>query len=113
MAGRDLGAAGAGKQAAYTEGEDAYAVRTERWMYLLDIEDGHREMYSMADDPLERVDVLGRYPEDQKALEAALLGWVEVVEAGALGSSSQGEPAKMNRKTRELLKSLGYLHSGQ
>jgi arylsulfatase A-like enzyme len=112
MAGRDLAAAGAGEPAAYTEGEDAYALRTERWMYLLDIEDGHREMYCVADDPLERENVLGRHPEDEEALEAALIGWVEVVEAGTL-RGAEGEPAKLNRKTRELLKSLGYLHSGE
>lgn len=111
MSGRDL-ATSAGKQEAYTEGEDAYALRTERWMYLLDIEDGHREMYSLVDDPFERTDLVGRYPEEEKALEAALLGWIEAVEAGLL-TGRQGEPARLDRKTRELLKSLGYLHSGQ
>jgi arylsulfatase A-like enzyme len=114
MCGRDLASleVGEGKPAAFTVGEDAYALRTDRWMYLMNIEDGHREMYRIAEDPGERIDVTGVYPEDQKSLEAKLLGWIEVVEAGILTGRS-GEPIKMDRKTRELLKSLGYLQTGE
>jgi arylsulfatase A-like enzyme len=115
MSGHDLadligGSAGAGT--AFIEGEDAYAVRTERRMHLLDIEDGHRETYDIVADPGEREDLTGRHPDEEKALEATLLGWINVVEAGALRGSS-GEPVKVDRKTRELLKSLGYLQTGE
>jgi hypothetical protein len=81
-------------------------------MYLLDIEDGHREMYDLSTDPRERDDIAGRLPEDEKALEAAMLNWISVVEAGTIRAGS-GEPAKLDRKTRELLKSLGYLQTGE
>ena len=97
---------------AYTEGEDAYAIRTDRWMYSLDIEDGHREMYEIGVDPLERVDIKGQFPQDERSVEERLLGWINVVEAGTLRGNA-GQPAKLDRKTRELLKSLGYLQTGE
>lgn len=107
----DVIGGGAGAGVAFTEGEDAYSLRTERWMHLLDIEDGHRETYDLVADPEERSDLTGRYPDEEAALEAALLAWINVVEAGTLRGRS-GEPIKMDRKTRELLKSLGYLQTG-
>lgn len=107
----DVISGGSGAGQAFTEGEDAYALRTERWMRLLDIEDGHRETYDLSTDPRERNDVTGGYPDEEKALETALLTWINVVEAGALRGRS-GEPVKLDRKTRELLKSLGYLQTG-
>lgn len=97
---------------AFTEGEDAYSLRTERWMYLLDIEDGHREMYDLSVDPLERTDIKGQYPDDERAIESRLLAWINVVEANTLRGDA-GQPAKLDRKTRELLKSLGYLQTGE
>ena|GEM_PF-884481 len=97
---------------AFTEGEDAYALRHDAWMYSLDFEDGHREIYDIASDPLERLDLLGQFPDRETELSDMLLAWIGEVEAKAL-RGARGEPAKLDRKSRELLKSLGYLHSGE
>lgn len=97
---------------AFTEGEDAYALRTGKWMYLLDFEDGHKEMYDLRSDVKERTNVLGQYPEVEKATEEALLAWISTVETRTL-RGREGEPARLDRKTRELLKSLGYLQPGK
>ncbi|MFH1220199.1 MAG: sulfatase [Candidatus Eisenbacteria bacterium] len=97
---------------AFTEGEDAYSLRTDDSMLLLDFEDGHKEMYDLQADPTERSNVLGRDAESERALEKTLLGWIGTVEAQAL-RTGESEPAKLDRKTHELLKSLGYLQTGK
>jgi arylsulfatase A-like enzyme len=119
MRGRDLTAAlrepgpgGVSGGSAFIEGEDAYALRRDGWMYLLDFEDGHNEVYDIASDPKERLDLLGRFPEREGDLSGELLAWIGRVEAQAL-RGDHGEPARLDRKTRELLKSLGYLQSGK
>ena len=64
----------------YYEMEGTRSVRTENWKYIARRSpDGPSELYHMADDPMERVNLYGQagYEEKTKELAAMLDAWFE------------------------------------
>ncbi|NIM20301.1 MAG: sulfatase-like hydrolase/transferase [Candidatus Latescibacteria bacterium] len=93
---------------AYTEGAEAYALRTLGWMFRYEVEDEYKEMYDLHNDPEEQHDLIGNKPEDEKRLEATLLTWMDLVGAGK-PVAPDAALDNIDRRTLELLKSLGYI----
>ena len=78
----------------------AAAIRTNRWKY---IRAPRPELYDLARDPSESSNVAEDHPDEVKDLEARL----SAVAGG--GGSEKIEPAAVDPRTLEQLKSLGYL----
>jgi arylsulfatase A-like enzyme len=93
---------------AFTEGGEAYALRTLDWMLRYEVEDDYREMYDLVADPLEQNDLFGSRQDEEKELDGLLSGWMELVGAGKLMDPNAGLD-KIDRGTLETLKSLGYI----
>ena len=82
------------------------AVRTEEWKYILPLDaEGAEELYSLADDPEELVNLAEEKPQVRDLLRDELLRWRE-----SGGSAPQSpEATNLTEEERKLLKSLGYL----
>ena len=82
------------------------AVRTEEWKYILPLDaEGAEELYSLADDPKELINLAEEKPQVRDLLRDELLRWRE-----SGGSAPQSpEATNLTEEERKLLKSLGYL----
>ena len=74
-------------------------VRTDRWKY---IRAPQPELYDLAQDPGETRNVIAQHPEEARKLEARL-------KEMSGGGSETVQPAAVDRRTLDQLKSLGYL----
>jgi hypothetical protein len=63
---------------------------------------GREELYRIADDPLEKTNVIGAHPDVALALRTALLNW-------ASRRPNFMKPGSVDKKTKEELRSLGYI----
>lgn len=102
---------GGSSRPAFTEGGNSYAVRADGWMFLHTLEEGREEIYNLIDDPFERVDLVEEYPERRDMMAGTLADWLRLAEANRPGHGTD-QPVRLDRQTGQLLKSLGYLHSG-
>ena len=82
------------------------AVRTEEWKYIMSLHaEGAEELYSLADDPKELINLAEEKPQVRDLLRDELLRWRE-----SGGSAPQSpEATNLTEEERKLLKSLGYL----
>ena len=103
---------GGASRPAFTEGGDSYAVRADGWMFLHTLEGEHTEIYNLVDDPSERINLSEAYPEREDIMASMLVDWIRLAEANRPGRGTD-QPVRLDRQTTELLKSLGYLHSGE
>jgi arylsulfatase len=71
----------------------------------LDLESGETQLFDLATDPAERVDVSAARRQDRDRLAAALRQWMERAEAGA----SPEERVRRARESEAELRALGYL----
>ena len=82
------------------------AIRTEEWKYIVSLDpEGAEELYSLAEDPKEWVNLAEEKPQVRDLLRDELLRWRES------GGSAPRSPEATNltEEERKLLKSLGYL----
>ena len=82
------------------------AIRTEEWKYIVSLDpEGAEEIYSLAEDPKELVNLAEEKPQVRDLLRDELLRWRE-----SGGSAPQlPEATNLTEEERKLLKSLGYL----
>ena len=65
------------------------------------------ELYDLSKDPGEERDVRAEHPEIERELEAALAHWVATTPQHRPTGTS--DPAKVDERTRQMLKGLGYV----
>ena len=81
---------------------EKYGVRDGRWKYLDGPAEGRRELFDLAEDPRERVDLVAERPEVASRLADALRAW------RASHTSGPSEPA-VGAEDRARLEALGYV----
>jgi arylsulfatase len=92
---------------AFTEGDDARALRTGAWKLVQQKEGGAEALYDLRADPRETTNVLAERPEVASEMRLALSA---IVKANAV--VSQGglvEEAELDAETIEQLRGLGYI----
>jgi arylsulfatase A-like enzyme len=85
------------------ESNGIYAVRTDKWKLVFTPEKKSFELYDLAADPGERVNVAGQRPEELAQLQRRLSSWRKGLHA------LTGERTALDDKLTEELKNLGYL----
>ena len=80
---------------------EKFAVRVERWKYLLAEEEKTRELYDLAADPNELHNVLEQHPEQARRLETVLATWRR--------SQNGARHQALSPEDVERLKALGYV----
>ena len=82
------------------------AVRTEEWKYIMSLDaEGAEELYSLAGDPKELVNLAEEKPRVRDLLRDELLRWRE----SGRSAPQLHEGTNLTEEERKLLKSLGYL----
>ncbi len=82
------------------------AIRTAEWKYIMCLHaEGAEELYSLADDPKELINLAEEKPQVRDLLRDELLRWRE--SGGSAPQSREG--TNLTEEERKLLKSLGYL----
>lgn len=97
---------------AFTEGGNSYALRADDWVLMTDLSLGGRELYNLAEDPGETRDVAGGFPQREEMLAGMLSHLVSAAEGGRPGGSDE-RPGRTDARTRETLKTLGYIDRGE
>lgn len=88
-----------------------YAVRSDRMKLIVDLEKARRELYDLAADPKERVNLIAHRPEATAQLETRLKNLLRAnraLRAHLVGTGKEGEDL-LTAQERERLRSLGYL----
>jgi arylsulfatase A-like enzyme len=101
---------GGSHRPAFTEGGDSYAMRTDDWLLITDLDLAEHELYNVNADPGETFNLAGQSPQREDQLLRALGEIVSLTEAGT--STGDTGPARLDRRTREQLKALGYIDQG-
>ncbi len=102
---------GGGTGDAYTEAGRCCAVRSGGWMFAHDFDTRETQVYNIKNDPLETVNVAGRFLDRERELARKLVKWLEAAEAARL-EGMEGERVAVDAALRDLLESLGYLNIG-
>ena len=83
-----------------------YAVRTERYKLIADLESGSRRLFDVIEDPAEYKNLRKSRPDVLRDLEVVLQTHLEsVVQRGRL----KAETSPVSPETRDELRALGYL----
>lgn len=82
--------------------EELLGIRTEEWKYL--IHGDHEELYHLASDPAETLDVASDNPEVTRELRERLEAW------SAAHPQHHADVGMINDELRATLEALGYLH---
>ena len=96
---------------AYTEGGNSYGVRANDWLLVTDLDLKNHEVYDTVNDPGETLDLAGEFPQREDMLARALAGIVSLAETGRQ-QGAEGKPTRLDRRTKEALKALGYINQG-
>jgi len=84
---------------------EKFGVRLGRWKYLEALEEKRpRELYDLAEDPGERLNLVSAHPEEADRLALILAEWRREVQ-----SDAEGSPTPLSEKDRDALEALGYL----
>ena len=86
---------------------ERYALRTREWKLISTLE-GEDQLFHLATDPHERVNVVAREPQQAARLRERL-GAV-LASAYKAGASVRRDVAPVSPRTLERLKALGYVH---
>jgi arylsulfatase A-like enzyme len=111
MSGRNAGSAGRPAFIENTDRTPQYrprklrAVRTKHWKYIFSPDDGAAEIYNLADDPGETVNLAGQADEMGARLKAWMDRWPEVTGGG----SGRAKEILLDEETGRKLKELGYV----
>ena len=84
-----------------------YALTTETWKYVSDVEGNHR-LYDLRSDPFELVDLAPSRPEEVARFEALLAERIAQLQARA-AELGTGATTEIDSQTLEELRALGYL----
>jgi hypothetical protein len=96
---------------AFTEGGNSYALRADGWVLMTDLSLGGRELYNLTEDPGETRDVAGAFPQREQMLAGMLSDLVSAAKGSRPGGSG-GRHGWTDARTRETLKTLGYIDRG-
>ena len=91
-----------------TRGDSNFVVRDDRWKGILNAEVGTFELYDLAEDPLERVELSAQQPERAAAMRDYLEVFCAECFAGAKEATTGGLD-ELDEETLERLRSLGYV----
>lgn len=75
------------------------AVRQGNWRFVEFFEDGRSELYDLAADPLEKVNLAEKQPDKAKELQANLAAWRKAVNAQMPSPNPNHDPQKDTKKT--------------
>jgi arylsulfatase A-like enzyme len=89
----------------YSEKEDAVSIRINEFKFIWR-DSGRHELYNLANDPKEKINLIDRYPNLGKILEREINRFLEMNKKKALNTTISEEEF---RKIESRLKQLGYI----
>lgn len=84
------------------------AAQSSRWKIIFDYKHDKELFFDLTSDPLERVDVSGRFPGARAMMADTLSSWLEQMGIGKHGSTTLRKKRTLSPEELKKLKSLGY-----
>jgi arylsulfatase A-like enzyme len=85
-------------------GDPSSILREGDWKLIHYWEDGHDELYNLAEDPGEGRDVSGDHPERTEQMRSRLLSWLSEVNANLPVPDPEYDPAKFRKRQDEVIR---------